>query len=204
MIGIIDYGMGNLFSVANTCAYLNLDAQISSDPAVLKKCDKLILPGVGAIKDCIQNLKDKGLYEFIQDEVLVQKKPILGICLGMQALYEFSEENGGVECFGFLKGNVIKMSDENIVIPHIGWNSLNIKKNHPLYERLSKNPYVYFDHSYFADGILEEELIGYCQYGKHKIPGLVGKENILGAQFHPEKSAQDGLKILEYFGRELA
>lgn len=204
MIGIIDYGMGNLFSVANTCAHLNLEALISSDPAVLEQCDKLILPGVGAIKDCIKNLKDKNLYEFIKKEVLEKKKPILGICLGMQALYEFSEENDGVECFGFLKGKVIKMSDENIVIPHIGWNGLKISKNHPLASKLSDPAYVYFDHSYFADGIDENELIGYCQYGKHTIPGLVGKDNILGAQFHPEKSAQEGLKILEYFGRELA
>jgi glutamine amidotransferase len=201
MIGIIDYGMGNLHSVANALNFLDLEHCISADPKELAACDKLILPGVGSMADCMKNLKESGLYDFIIEQK-ENKKPILGICLGMQALFEHSDENGGVDCFGFLQGDVVRMDDENIRIPHIGWNSLEFAQEHPLQKTLSVKPYVYFDHSYYASNMDPADLIAYANYGKHILPGLVGKENVLGAQFHPEKSAQDGLNILAYFGKE--
>lgn len=201
MIGIIDYGMGNLHSVKNACDYIGLENVISSNPDVLKKCDKLILPGVGAMEDCMDHLKKSQLYDYFLEETN-HGKPVLGICLGMQAFYEFSEEDGGVDCFGLIKGKAKKMEDPSIRIPHIGWNELVFEKDHPLLEKISSHPYVYFDHSYFGSEMDEADLVAYANYGPYKVPGIVSKGNLLACQFHPEKSGKDGLAILEYFGRE--
>lgn len=199
MIGIIDYGMGNLHSVKNACDHLGLEAIVSDSKIELAQCDQLILPGVGAMKDCMETLQDKDLIDWIKEQVLDQKKPILGICLGMQALFESSEENGGVECFGFLKGKVIKMDDESIRIPHIGWNSL--KWNHNTAYLPIEPSYVYYDHSYYGIGFDEEDLVAYSHYGNARIPGVVKRGSIIGTQFHPEKSGKVGLSILEAFGK---
>lgn len=202
MIAIIDYGMGNLHSVENALKKIGAECVITSDKEVIQKADKIILPGVGAFQDCMKNLKDTDLYDVLKSEVSEQKKPFLGICLGMQAIFESSMENGYCEGFGFLKGQVIRMQDPNIRIPHIGWNLLEKEKEHPVYAHLSARPFVYYDHSYYAQDYNPEDLIGYSCYGIEKIPGLVGHENVLGAQFHPEKSAKDGLAILKYFVEE--
>lgn len=199
MIGIIDYGMGNLHSVKNACDHLGLPALISDDPQVLKECDRLILPGVGAIKDCMENLKAKGLFSWIKSQVEEKKTPLLGICLGMQALFEKSEENNGVECFGFLKGRVVFMDEDNVRVPHIGWNALEWKTKG---EYVPVEPsYVYYDHSYYGIGFEEDVLMAYSHYGNLIIPGLVKKENVVGTQFHPEKSGKVGLSILDAFGK---
>ena len=202
MIGIIDYGMGNLFSVNNAVQKLGYDVLISSDPVKLEQCQKLILPGVGAFGDMMKNIKESQLDAFIENWVRKEKKPLLGICLGMQSFFESSEENGMHEGFGFLKGQIVFMKDPNVRVPHIGWNDLIKENEHPIFYNLSAHPYVYYVHSYYAYNMNPEDLIGYCDYGTMKIPGLVMHENVMGCQFHPEKSGEDGLKILQYYLEE--
>lgn len=204
MIGIIDYGMGNLRSVENALHHLGKECVISSDPQVLGDCEKWILPGVGAFHDCMTSLKDRNLYDFIQKQVKEEKKPLLGICLGMQMLFESSDENGYDEGFAFLKGHVTKMKDPAIRIPQIGWNELIASQDNPIMKNLSQHPYVYYVHSWFAQDYDEKDLFGYSEYGSLKVPGLVCHENVLGCQFHPEKSSEDGLKILKYFTEEFS
>lgn len=201
MIGIIDYGMGNLRSVENALRKIGVSSCISSDPALLAKCEKLILPGVGAFGDCMKNIIDRNLDTLIR-EYAQSGKPLLGICLGMQMLFEESEENGLTKGFGFLKGRIIRM-ETDLPVPEIGWNEL--EWNHPceLCEKLSAHPYVYYVHSYYASSYDDEDLIGYSMYGDIKVPGLVRKNNIIGTQFHPEKSAEDGLAILSWFAKEV-
>lgn len=202
MIGVIDYGMGNLHSVLNACEHLGLEAIASADKDVLSKCDKLILPGVGAFGDMIDCLEKTGLKDWIAKEVSENKKPVLGICLGMQALFEKSYEYGEYEGFGFLKGEVRPMNPYDVRIPQIGWNSLEISTASPFSSFLKNGCYVYFDHSYVVEAWDPACLIAYCQYGPYTVPAIVGKDNVLGTQFHPEKSGKDGLKILEWFGKE--
>ncbi len=201
MIGIIDYGRGNLRSVENALNHLHIPCIISDQPEILHACEKLILPGVGAFKDCMENLYQTHLYEWIKTEVEAGK-PILGICLGMQMLYEESQENGLTKGFGFLKGSVEYIDDETVSIPEIGWNALQFTQDHPLKTILSDHPYMYYVHSYYAKGVKEDELYAYSQYGTVKVSGLVGKDNVLGTQFHPEKSGEDGLKLLKWFAEE--
>ncbi|MDY4279335.1 MAG: imidazole glycerol phosphate synthase subunit HisH [Faecalicoccus sp.] len=202
MIGIIDYGMGNLFSVHNAVQKLDYDVLISSDPVKLEQCQKLILPGVGAFGDMMKNIKESQLDAFIENWVRKEKKPLLGICLGMQSFFESSEENGIHEGFGFLKGQIVFMKDQKVLVPHIGWNDLIKENEHPIFSKLSAHPYVYYVHSYYASNMDPDDLIGYCNYGTMKIPGLVMHENVMGCQFHPEKSGEDGLKILQYYLEE--
>lgn len=202
MIGIIDYGMGNLFSVHNAVQKLGFDVLISSDPVKLEQCQKLILPGVGAFGDMMKNIKEAQLDVFIENWVRKEKKPLLGICLGMQSFFESSEENGMHEGFGFLKGQIVFMKDQKVRVPHIGWNDLIKENEHPIFSKLSAHPYVYYVHSYYASNMDSDDLIGYCDYGTMKIPGLVMHENVMGCQFHPEKSGEDGLKILQYYLEE--
>lgn len=200
MIGIIDYGMGNLKSVQNALEHLGHDSFISSDPKQLDTCEKLILPGVGAFGDCMNNIHEYGLYEYIKNT----QKPLLGICLGMQMLFEESEEKGTYQGFGFLKGKVVLIDDPNVVIPEIGWNLLEFNQSHPLKQQLSQNPFVYYVHSYYASDVEDKDLVGYSMYGNTKVTGIVIKDNVMGCQFHPEKSGEDGLKILKYFVEEFA
>ena len=202
MIGIIDYGMGNLRSVENALKKLGIPSVISSDPAVLKTCEKLILPGVGAFGDCMANITSRGLDVFIRQSVN-EGKPLLGICLGMQMLFEESEENGLTQGFGFLKGRVIRM-ETDLPVPEIGWNELEFNHETALRSLLSEHPYVYYVHSYYASDYDDADLIGYSMYGKIRVPGLVMRNNVMGTQFHPEKSADDGLKILAYFAKEFS
>lgn len=195
MIGIIDYGMGNLRSVENALKHLGYDSMISSKKEELDTCDKLILPGVGAFGDCMQNIHSYGLYDYIKNT----KKPLLGICLGMQMLFEESEEKGNHTGFGFIQGKVILIDDPNVVIPEIGWNLLEFNQQHPLKDELSDKPFVYYVHSFYATDIEDNALVAYSMYGNTKVTGIVMKDNIMGCQFHPEKSGEDGLKILKYF-----
>ncbi len=199
MIGIIDYGMGNLKSVANALKFLEVPYVITSDPQVLETCDKLILPGVGSFKNCMENIHARNLYTPVK-EMVNNGKPILGICLGMQMLYESSDENGDTDGFGFLKGHVTKM-ETTLPIPEIGWNLLEKQNDSLIFKELSEEPYVYYVHSYFADETDPSEIYGYSMYGDVKVPGMVGRDNVLGCQFHPEKSGTDGLAILRYYTR---
>lgn len=198
MIGIIDYNMGNLASVYNACHLLDKKATIIKDPNELKNFDRIILPGVGAFKDAIKNLNDTGMYDAIH-EFSKSGKPMIGICLGMQLLFESSQEFGHTDGLGLIDGQVIKFDKtkmhEDIKIPHMGWNTI-VNKEHALFKGL-KDPYLYFVHSYHAV-TNEKNVIGKTTYG-YDFVSAVNKDNIYGFQPHPEKSHDNGLKILKNF-----
>ena len=194
--------MGNLHSVENALRHIGCDCRISYKKEDIICADQLILPGVGAFQDCMKNLHERGLVDVLKEEVTQNKKPLLGICLGMQALFEDSEEGGYAKGLGFLQGNIVKMEDTDVRIPHIGWNMLEPKQESSVFERLSEHPFVYYVHSYYAKGYAKEDLLADSGYGNMRIPGLVRKENVVGAQFHPEKSGEDGLQILRWFKEE--
>ena len=198
MVVIIDYGMGNLKSVYNALKKLECECKISSDIEEIRKADKLILPGVGAFKDCMDNLNKAGLPDVIREEV-AKGKPLLGICLGMQVLFQKGFEGEECEGLGLLQGEVRLMEDPNVKIPHIGWNNLEKNRDDDLLNGLNDKSFVYYVHSYRATGYRDEDLVGFSTYGSLKIPGLVRKGNVIGAQFHPEKSGEIGLQILKNF-----
>jgi glutamine amidotransferase len=196
MIAIIDYGMGNLRSVQKAFEFLGFEAVVTDDTAVMEKADKLVLPGVGAFGDAIATIREKGFDKVIYKAV-EEKKPFLGICLGMQMIFDKSYEYGEYEGLGLIKGE-IKLLPDNVKKPHIGWNSLNIKMRSPLYEGLPESPYVYFVHSYYLE--TDAPVISATtDYGKEILVG-VQKDNIFALQFHPEKSGDVGLQILKNFG----
>jgi glutamine amidotransferase len=198
VIAIVDYGMGNIKSVQNALQFLDMTYIVSSDGEEISKCRSIIVPGVGAFPDAMKNLKEKGLDTVIKSAAK-QGKPILGICLGMQLFFEESEEIEKCSGLGFFKG-AIKKLEGSIKIPHMGWNSLCFEKNSSLLEGVKENSYAYFVHSYYAQ-VGEENIINaYSMYEK-MIPAIVSKGNIFGMQFHPEKSGEDGMKLLENFGR---
>lgn len=199
MIAIIDYGVGNLFSLTSSFKYVGADVVVTSSVDEIKKADKIILPGVGAFGDAIKKLKDTGLDKIVIEETK-NGKPLMGICLGMQLLFEKSYEYGEHDGLGLLKGSVVPMEnyiDKDLKIPHIGWNALSIKKENPLFKYLKNGDCVYFVHSYFAKNC-DESLLATTEYGK-ELTAAVAYKNIYGCQFHPEKSGEVGLKILKAF-----
>ena len=199
MIAIIDYGVGNLFSLSSSFKAIGADTVITGDPEVIKNADKLILPGVGAFGDAAKKLRDSGLDTVIKEEVL-NGKPLLGICLGMQLLFEKSYEYGEHEGLGLIKGEVVGMQNripENLKIPHIGWNALKFENPSPLFKYINEGDCVYFVHSFYAENC-EESLIATSEYGK-TITAAVQNGNVYGCQFHPEKSGNVGLNILKAF-----
>ena len=195
MTAIIDYGAGNLFSVKNALDYLGIENKVTKNAEDLRAADRLILPGVGAFPDAMRMLCESGLVEVIKEEV--QKKPLLGICLGMQMLFEKGYEFEETDGLGLIKGSVKLMTPENLPIPHIGWNELELNKPCKLLEKGGE--YVYFVHSYAAD-CPSENVAAYCDYGM-KVPALVFNGNVYGAQFHPEKSGEAGLEMLKKFAQ---
>ena len=200
MIAIIDYNMGNLASVKNAFAKLGKDTVVESDPEKFKEYDKLILPGVGAFGDAMEHLNERGMVEAIK-AFAASGKPMLGICLGMQLLFESSEEFGAHEGLGLIKGQVVKFDnaafEEPLKVPHMGWNRM-FTKEHPLFENLDDEHYLYFVHTYHAVCENAEDIIGETYYG-YKFTSAVAHGNIMGIQPHPEKSHDNGLKILENF-----
>lgn len=199
MIAVIDYGVGNLFSLCSSLKFIGEDAKITADVNEIKSADKLILPGVGAFADAKKKLDDTGLSDLIKEEVK-RGKEILGICLGMQLLFEESHEFGVHEGLGLLKGKVVAMEGkipDKLKIPHIGWNSLHLVKDNPLLKYVNEGDFVYFVHSYFAKDC-QESIIAETTYG---IPmtAAASFENVSGCQFHPEKSGKTGLSILKAF-----
>lgn len=195
MIAVIDYGLGNLMSVKNALNKLKITVVISSNPKVLKKARALILPGVGAASEGIKNLKSKKLDKAILEQV-TSGKPILGICLGMQLLLSFSEE-GNVNCLGLIKGKVKKFNT-NLKVPEIGWNQVKVTSPSVLLNKISKNSYFYFINSYFCDPEDKTVVAGITNYGQ-TFCSVLEKNNIFGVQFHPEKSAGTGLRLLKNF-----
>jgi glutamine amidotransferase len=197
VIAIIDYGMGNLKSVQNALEKLGIDSIITNAVEEINCSSGIIIPGVGAFPDAMNSLKKKNL-EVIIKRSAEEKKPILGICLGMQLLFEKGEENIECEGIGILKGCIKKLKG-NVKIPHMGWNDLSFEKACPLLQGVEQGSYVYFVHSYYAELYEEEILNAYTNY-EVKIPAIVSKNNIFGIQFHPEKSGDIGMKILKNFG----
>lgn len=196
MIAIIDYGAGNLFSVRNALNYLKLENKITSDKEEIVNADRIILPGVGAFGDAMEKLNGSGLVDTVKAEAV--KKPFLGICLGMQLLFEKSYEFGEFEGLGLIKGSVKLMKPEgNLSVPQMGWNALEYNKPCSLLKGIQEGKYVYFVHSYAAD-CAKDDVYAYADYGG-KVPALVGNGTVYGAQFHPEKSGDIGLSILRNF-----
>lgn len=200
MVAIIDYGVGNLFSLKSSLDAIDEESIITSDKETIQNADRVILPGVGAFEDAINKLENSGLKDLII-ELSKQNKPILGICLGMQLLFEKSYEFGVFNGLGIIKGDICPIKDDvncDLKIPHMGWNSLQIvDKNNLLFKYINDNDYVYFVHSFYAKNC-EESLTSYTEYGA-KITATVAKGNTYGCQFHPEKSGEVGLKILKAF-----
>ena len=202
MIAVIDYGVGNLFSLCSSLQRIGADVTVTADPKVLEKADKLILPGVGAFADAAAKLRATGLDRVIK-QLSSTGKPIMGICLGMQLLFEKSYEFGEHEGLGLLKGSVISMENTipaELKIPHIGWNALHFTKESSLLRYIHENDCVYFVHSYYAVDCADS-VIATAEYGK-ELTAAVEKGNIMGCQFHPEKSGTVGLSILRAFCEE--
>lgn len=198
MIAIIDYGVGNLFSLKSSFCAIGQEVKVTDNADEIRKADKIILPGVGAFEDAVKKLKNTGL-DLVLKEEAAKGKPVMGICLGMQMLFERSFEYGCHEGLGLIKGDIIPFEgeiDSSLKIPHIGWNALEIKEDLPVFKYIKNGDHVYFVHSYFA--AVTDETIAKCEYGT-VFTAAVGKDNIYGCQFHPEKSGQVGLNILKGF-----
>ena len=198
MIAIIDYDAGNIKSVEKAMQLLGQDVTITRDRETILQADKVILPGVGAFGDAMGKIRQYGLEEVI-GEVVDQKTPFLGICLGLQLLFERSDETPGVEGLGILKGEILRSPDkEGLKIPHMGWNSLRFPNQGRLFKGLPEEPYVYFVHSYYLKAKEEEIVTATTEYGT-LIHASVEKGNVFACQFHPEKSSDTGIQILKNF-----
>ncbi|MBQ6830339.1 MAG: imidazole glycerol phosphate synthase subunit HisH [Clostridia bacterium] len=202
MIAIVDYGVGNLFSLKSSFAAVGVEAVVTADAAVLRAADKLVLPGVGAFGDAAQKLRDSGLADVVKEEA-GNGKPLLGICLGMQLLFDKSFEYGEHEGLGLIKGNIRPIADvipADLKIPHIGWNALQLTRETPLFRYIREGDYVYFVHSFYAADC-DEAVIAVSDYGA-PLTAAVANGNVYGCQFHPEKSGDVGLAILRAFCEE--
>ncbi len=199
MIAIIDYGVGNIFSLASTFKMLGKDVILTNDPQKIKDADRLILPGVGAFADAAKKLKESGMFDLLKEQAR-SGKALLGICLGMQLLFDKSYEFGETDGLGLISGSVRPISEsieKNLKIPHIGWNSLTFPKKSQLFKNTDDGEFVYFVHSYQGTDC-EKSTIAYSSYGG-TITAAVAEDNVFGTQFHPEKSGETGLKILSAF-----
>jgi imidazole glycerol-phosphate synthase subunit HisH len=196
---IINYNLGNPKSIKNMLAYLGIEANISDDPADIASAERLILPGVGHFKHGMEQLKQLGLIDVLKKEVLENKKPILGICLGMQLLTKHSEE-GNLAGLGFIDAQTKKfeLQDATLKVPHMGWNTVEFKKDSAMNTGVSINPRYYFVHSYFVDCANQDDILCTTQYGQEFVAGFQ-HENIFGLQFHPEKSHKFGMELLANF-----
>ena len=202
MIAVVDYGVGNLFSLKSSLAYIGAEAVVSGDEDVIRSADKILLPGVGAFEDAARKLRECGLDGVICEEA-AKGKPVLGICLGMQMLFEKSYEYGEHKGLGLIKGEVRPIAEvigEGLKIPHIGWNSLNFpksKEKNEIFKYLNEGDFVYFVHSYYG-AYCDDAVIATSEYGA-PLTAAVASGNVYGCQFHPEKSGEVGLKILKAF-----
>ena len=199
MIAIVDYGVGNLFSLISSFNKIDAEIVVTADPQVISDADGIILPGVGAFEDAARKLRDSGLDKVIVEQAQKGKK-LMGICLGMQMLFQHSYEYGCHEGLGLLKGNIVPMKDSipaDLKIPHIGWNALHFTKESNLFKYINQNDCVYFVHSFYATDC-DDSVIATAEYGK-ELTAAVQKDNVMGCQFHPEKSGEVGLNILRAF-----
>ncbi len=199
MIAIVDYGVGNLFSLNSSFKKVGADTVLAKDKETIENAEKIILPGVGAFSIAAKKLEESGLGEVVKEQVK-KGKYVMGVCLGMQLLFEKSHEYGLYDGLGLLKGEVVPMRgyiDERLKVPHIGWNALHIEKPNFLLKYCKEGDYVYYVHSYFASKC-QDSIIATSEYDK-KLTAAVAKDNVLGCQFHPEKSGEVGLNILRAF-----
>ena len=201
MIAIVDYGVGNLFSLASSLQALGLDSAVTGDPGAIRAADKVILPGVGAFGDAKARLDESGLAPVLREEA--ERKPLLGICLGMQLLFDRSFEYGEHPGLGLVPGQVADLrgdlADKTLKVPHMGWNSLEILRDDPLLKYFKNGEYVYYVHSFYAKDCAGNTLV-VSRYGNVPVTGVVRRGNVYGAQFHPEKSGDAGLRLLRAFG----
>jgi glutamine amidotransferase len=202
MIAILDYKMGNVQSIANMFKKIGVAAKVTNEPEEIKNADKLILPGVGYFDFAMNNLKSMPCYQLLNDLVLLEKKPILGICLGAQLMLNSSEEGVPTEGLGWIPGTVVRFtSDETgLRVPHMGWNDVLVKKSSPLTEHLPEDPRFYFVHSYYFQLKNEEDTLMTTKYG-HEFTSAFCRDNIYGVQFHPEKSHKYGMYLLKNFSQ---
>lgn len=196
MIAIIDYGVGNLRSVEKAFHFIGCDAVITSDVKAASEAERIVLPGVGAFSDAMENLKNAGMIEVVRDAIAANK-PFLGICLGMQLLFDYSEEGGSrIEGLGIFRGAIKQLPrDVGLKVPHMGWNSLNMKEASPLFDKIPLNPYVYFVHSFYLAAEDRELVAATVEYGV-RFDAAIGRGNVFATQFHPEKSGSIGLDML--------
>ncbi|MBQ7573291.1 MAG: imidazole glycerol phosphate synthase subunit HisH [Clostridia bacterium] len=197
MIAIIDYGAGNLHSVKNALDFLGADSKITADKGEILLADKVILPGVGAFGDAVSSLKETGLFDTVI-EVKNRGIPLLGICLGLQLMFDKSDETPGVSGLGLFKGKIVKIPDSGLKIPHMGWNSIKITKDSRILKDLGDEPYVYFVHSYYLNTDDKDLVSAYTEYGT-RLDIAIERDNVFALQFHPEKSGRTGMKILKNF-----
>ena len=195
MVAIIDYGAGNLHSVKNALDFLGVESQITGDKDVILKADRVILPGVGSFGDAMEHLKKRGLTDTVR-QAADGTRPFLGVCLGLHLLFEGSEESPGVEGLGVFKGNVVKIPDCGLKIPHMGWNNTELAKQSRILS--GDNPFVYFVHSYYINPDDKDIISAYTEYG-NKLAVAIEKGNVFAVQFHPEKSGDVGMEILRKF-----
>jgi imidazole glycerol-phosphate synthase subunit HisH len=200
-VAIIDYGVGNLRSVEKAFHAGGVDAQVSSDEEVLRSAEKLVLPGVGAFRACMEGLKERGFDRLVRERV-EEGTPLLGVCVGMQMLFEESEEFGTTRGLGFLKGRVRRFP-EGLRVPQVGWNQVEWKSGHALSEGISDRTFFYFVHSFYCEADEPEALVGETGYGIN-YPSVVARGNVCGVQFHPEKSQAAGLRLLKNFAEHHA
>lgn len=200
MIGIVDYGMGNLLSVKNAFDYLGESVMTISDPADLESVDKIVLPGVGAFGDCVKNLNEKGFKSALNYLVLEKKIPIMGICLGMQVMSKVGYEGGQFEGLGWFDAEVVRLhpSDKTLRVPHVGWTDIQYNRESPLFAGLNGAPDFYFVHSYYVKCAEPKDVDASYDF-TYEVTASIRKNNIFGTQFHPEKSQEHGLTLLENF-----
>lgn len=207
-VAVVDYGMGNLHSAGKALEKMAADGQrivITGDPEQVRAADRVVFPGVGAIRDCIKVITETGLDRAILDAIDAYK-PVLGICVGMQAMMDFSEENDGIDCLGVFSGRVqffgAPMGDTGrpLKVPHMGWNQVRQGMAHPMWAGIADNTRFYFVHSYCVTGLADDEVAGRCDYGL-TFAAAATRKNVFAVQFHPEKSADAGLTLLENFLR---
>ena len=201
MIAIIDYGVGNLFSLKSSLDFIGLDTKITNNEKEIREADAIILPGVGAFRDAIEKLGEKNLKSIIIEEAQ-NGKILLGICLGMQLLFEKSYEYGEYTGLGLIKGEICSLKNDlknkDLKVPHMGWNNLSFNKDDKILKYIKEDEYVYYVHSYYAKNC-DENILAHSEY-EINIPGIVKNKNVYGIQFHPEKSGETGLNILRAFG----
>ena len=203
-IALLDYGMGNLHSVSKALTNVGAEVSITNDPKVVAAADKIVFPGVGAMRDCMIGMTDAGIDDVVRKAIF--NKPVMAICVGMQALFEQSSENGGTECLGILDGNVeafdSSWTDEQgatIKVPHMGWNTITeMNTSHPLWHGIEDNAHFYFVHSYYCAPNDNSQVAAICDYGQPFCASII-KDNLFATQFHPEKSHTAGLQLLKNF-----